>query len=232
MSERQRAVEALELRLGHVFSDKALFDEALTHSSVIGQGKPKVRHNQRLEFLGDRVLGLLIADALVRSHPTEREGDLTKRLHGLVDGRACAEVARRLGVGAALRVPGAETKRGARDQDAFLGDACEALLAAVYIDGGLEAARAVVEREWGDAIAAPPLAVPISPKTALQEWAAARGKPLPQYDIIDRRGPEHALVFRARVQVDGVEAAEGEGGSRQAAEASAARVLLTRERPS
>lgn len=230
MSERQRAVEALEQRLGYAFRDKSLLEEALTHSSVLGQGKPKVRHNQRLEFLGDRVLGLLIADALVRLHPGEREGQLTKRLHSLVDGRACAEIARQLDIGPALRMPGAESKRGAREQDAILGDATEALLAAVYVDGGLEAARGVVEREWGSLLAAPPPAVPVSPKTALQEWAAALGKRLPSYEVVDRHGPEHALMFRARVQVDGVAPSEGEGGSRQSAEAAAAHAMLARER--
>lgn len=228
MSERQRAADALELRLGHSFSDKALLEEALTHASV-GQGARKVRHNERLEFLGDRVLGLTIAEALVRRLPAATEGELAKRLNALVSGRTCAEIARGLGVGPALRLPGGETKRGAREHDTFLADACEALLAAIYLDGGLEAARGVVEREWAERLNADPAEVEVSPKTTLQEWALARAKPLPAYEVVGREGPEHAPTFRVEVRVEGCEPALGVGGSRQAAEKTAAAALLARE---
>ena len=228
MSARAAAAADLAQRLGHAFADPALLERALTHKSV-GQGARKVDDNERLEFLGDRVLNLLVADALLRRHPEEQEGELSKRLHGLVSGRTCAQVARDWGVGPALRLPGGETKRGARDQEVFLADACEALIAAVFLDAGLPAAAAVVEAAWGQALDAPAAPLAANAKTALQEWALGRGAGLPRYSVLARSGPEHQPVFRVSAAVDGLDASEGEGGSRREAEQAAARALLDRE---
>ena len=228
MSARAAAAAALAQRLGHAFADPALLERALTHRSV-GQGARKVDDNERLEFLGDRVLNLLIADALLHRFPHEQEGDLSKRLHHLVSGVACAEVAREWGVGPALRLPGGETRRGAREQEVFLADACEALIAAVFLDGGLDAARAVVEAAWGSGLAnAAPARAP-NPKTQLQEWALARGAGLPRYEVTDRSGPEHQPRFRVSATVEGLSPSEGEGGSRREAEQAAARAFIERE---
>ena len=228
MSARAAAAEALAAHMGHAFADPALLERALTHRSV-GQGARKVDDNERLEFLGDRVLNLVVADALLRRFPDENEGDLSRRLHGLVSGRTCAEVARAWGVGPALRLPGGESKRGAREQEAFLADGCEALIAAVFLDAGLAAAAGVVERAWDQRIEADAEAAPANPKTALQEWALARGAGLPRYEVVDRTGPEHQPRFRVAAAVGALEPSEGEGGSRREAEQAAARALLQRE---
>lgn len=228
MSARAAAAAELSQRIGHAFADPALLERALTHKSV-GQGARKVDDNERLEFLGDRVLNLAVADALLRRFPEASEGELSRRLHGLVSGRTCAEVARDWGVGPALRLAGGESKRGARDQEAFLADACEALIAAIYRDAGLPAAAAAVERAWIGRIDADAEAAPENPKTALQEWALARGAGLPRYEVLDRSGPEHQPTFRVSAAVGALAPVEGEGGSRREAEQAAARALLARE---
>ena len=229
MSARAAAVEALAERLGHDFADPALLEQALTHASV-GEGARRVAHNERLEFLGDRVLGLLVSDALFARFPEEREGELHARLNALVDAPTCAAVAREWGVGPALRLPAGETRRGARDGSGILADACEALLAALYLDGGLEAARRVVGEWWGPRLeSSEPAARLANPKTRLQHWALARGADLPTYEVVERSGPEHQPEFRVRVSLPGAEPAESTGASRKAAEAAAAAALLARE---
>lgn len=225
MSERAQAATVLAARLGHAFKDPALLETALTHASV-GEGARKIGNNERLEFLGDRVLNLVIAEALLRRYPQDREGDLSKRMHGLIDQRTCAEVARDWGVGPALRLPGGETRRGARDQDVFLADACEAIVAAVFEDGGLDAARAVILAGWAARIDASAPDTAVSAKTRLQEWALGRRKPLPKYAVVDRSGEDHAPTYRVRVEVEGLEPAEAEGRSRQLAETAAAAAML------
>ena len=228
MSDRAQAVAALAARLGHVFRDAALLEQALTHASV-GHGLRKVGDSERLEFLGDRVLGLVVAEALMARFPEEPEGDLSRRLHALVSGAACALTAREWGVGPALRLPPGETRRGARDQEVFLADACEAVIAAVYLDAGFEAARAVVLDGWGERLSQDAAAVPDNPKTRLQEWALARGKPLPRYAVLERTGPDHSPRFAVAVDVEGLDACRGEGGSRKEAEKAAAQAMLDRE---
>ena len=230
MSARAAAAEALAARLGHGFADPALLERALTHSSVGDGARRASRDNERQEFLGDRVLGLLVAEHLLARDPDASEGDVAPRLNALVSREACAAVARRLELGPALRLSAGETRTGGRDKGSILAGAMEAVLAAVYQDGGLPAARAVFERVW------PPefdrLAVAARPKdskTELQEWALARGRPLPAYAVSAREGPEHAPVFTVVVSVEGVDPAHGQGGSRQAAEKAAARALLERE---
>lgn len=228
MSARAAAATALAERIGHPFSDPDLLEEALTHSSV-GHGARAVAHNERLEFLGDRVLNLIVAEALFRRFPADREGELAMRINAAVDAESCAEVARAWGVGPALRLPPDETRRGARDRTNILADACEAVIAAVYLDGGLEAARSVVLAAWAERLEARVARDLANPKTRLQHWALARGPHLPRYEVIGRDGPEHEPRFRVRVQVQGAEPAESEGASRRAAEAAAAAALLERE---
>jgi ribonuclease-3 len=228
MNRRAAAVKALEERLGYVFKDRTLLERALTHASV-SDGAREVRHNERLEFLGDRVLGLLAAEALVSRNPAWREGELSRRQVTLVSGKTCAQVARGLGLSAALRLSGSTSSQGGRDNERILGDAMEALIAAVYLDGGLEAARAVFDNAWRDALEAATGEQNLEAKTALQEWAMARALPLPCYTVISRVGPDHAPVFTVEVSVQGSPPATANGSSLREAEKAAAQVLLTRE---
>lgn len=225
---RAAAIAALERRLGHVFADRALLERALTHSSV-GDGARQAPDNERLEFLGDRVLGLLAADRLTELFPEASEGELAPRLNTLVSRKACAAVARALDFGPALRLSPAETKAGGRNKDSILAGACEALMAALYVEGGLPAAQAVFLAHWADLIDGVEGHRASDPKTALQEWAQGAGKPLPAYAVVDRRGPDHAPTFTVEATVDGYAPARAQGGSRQEAEKAAARALLERE---
>lgn len=224
--KRRSAVETVAAALGHSFRDPGLLEQALTHPSA-GSGQRTYASYQRLEFLGDRVLGLVIADLLYRRWPEADEGELSRRNHALVDGPTCARVAGRLGVGPALLMGGGQRGR-IRVSDAVLGDACEALIAAVYLDGGWDAARTLVERLWAEELEAGRQAAP-HVKSALQEWAAAQTKAPPAYVVVEQTGPAHRPVFTVEVRVDGLEPARAEGRSRQEAEKAAASALMTRE---
>ncbi|HEX4180522.1 MAG TPA: ribonuclease III [Caulobacteraceae bacterium] len=228
MNARADAVGALERRLGRAFQDPALLERALTHASV-GGGAGKTRDNEVLEFIGDRVIGLLAAERLAELYPQAPEGELTVRLHGLVNRDACARVARRMGLGPALRLAGGETKTGGREKDSILGDACEAVMAAVYSDGGLTAAREVFVDLWSEEFDEVAAAQPRDPKTALQEWSQGQGKALPSYTVLDRSGPDHEPLFKVQVMVEGVSPAIAQGRSRREAEKAAAAILLERE---
>ena len=228
MNRRADAVSDLAGRLGHDFGDPALLERALTHSSAVA-GVAKTRDNEVLEFIGDRVIGLLAAERLAKLHPEAKEGDLAVRLNALVSRETCAEVARRAGLGPALRLAPSETNTGGRDKLSILAGACEAVMAAIYQDGGLDAAREAFLRLWADSFDAADGARPRDPKTALQEWAQGAGRPLPAYKIVSRTGPDHAPRFVVAVTVEGAEPAAGEGGSRQEAEKAAAARLLERE---
>jgi ribonuclease-3 len=230
LSPREAAIAALEHRLGYDFKDKALIDRALTHASI-GDGARntktgRLRDNERLEFLGDRVLGLLTAEALLQRDGEAREGDLALRLNALVNGETCAAVARAMGLGEALRLSGGETRTGGREKPSILADACEAVMAALYLDGGLEAARSAFLAFWTPAFADLASTRAKDPKTALQEWAQGQGKPLPAYRVLAREGPDHAPLFTIEVAVLGLEPATGAGPSRQTAEKAAAQALL------
>jgi ribonuclease III len=229
---RAEAVAALAERLGHAFANKTLLDRALTHASV-GQGTPvesrKIRDNERLEFLGDRVLGLLVAERLSADFPEADEGQLSSRLHALVDKAACARVGEALDVGPALRLSAGETKTGGRKKAGVIADAVEAILAAVYLDGGLEAARGVFDRAWAQELTTPSKPGLTNPKSALQEWAQGQGRPLPAYAVVERTGSDHAPTFTVQVSVAGVEPLTAQGRSRQEAEKAAAVGLLERE---
>jgi ribonuclease-3 len=227
MDRRAAAVADLESRLGYVFTDRALIERALTHASVGGGAAD----NERLEFLGDRVLALVICEALLADDPEAEAGPLSKRLHVLVSREACAEVGRTLGVGTALRLPGGETRRGARDQARFLADACEALIGALYLEAGLQTARERVLAAWRPLLDSPHDERSANPKSRLQEWAAAAGRSAPAYRLVSRQGPDHAPVFTVEVEVGGAAPASASAGSRQAAEKAAALALLEQVEP-
>ncbi len=228
MNRRSTAIKALEQRLGRVFADRALLEQALTHPSA-RDGAPSLAHNQVLEFLGDRVLGLVAAEALMKLGPHWREGELTRRHAALVSGSRCADVARALGVGPALRLAGGDSKLGARENDRILGDAMEALVAAVYLDGGLDAARSLFDLAWKDALSDSGDAPTLDPKTALNEWAGARGLAAPRYETISRAGSQHAPTFTVRVDVTSHSPELGTGLSLRAAQKAAADAFLRRE---
>lgn len=217
-------LQAFAARLGHDFRRPALLVTALTHSSLSGASRPD---NQRLEFLGDRVLGLVMAEALLAADPGATEGQLAPRFNALVRRETCAEVARALGLGDVLRLGRSETMSGGRRKEALLGDAMEAVIAAVYLDGGYEAARSVVLRHWAGRIGAVE-ADARDPKTALQEWAQARGLPPPAYQELARQGPDHAPEFTIEARLSSGESASATAGSKRLAEQAAARALMAR----
>jgi len=231
MNKRQDAVSQLEGRLGYAFVNPALLEQALTHPST-GHGGKALANNQVLEFLGDRVLSLLVAEALVRAGPQWREGDLSQRQVALVSGPSCAGVARGLGVGPALRLDGSHARQGGRDNDRVLGDAMEAIMAAVYLDGGLDAARGVFERAWKDALQAAVGDISLDAKTALNQWAMARALPPPAYMMLERNGPSHAPVFTVMVRVGEDQSEPALGATVRAAEQAAARAFLASVAPS
>lgn len=210
-------------RLGHDFADRALLEEALTHPSAATPARP---HNQRLEFLGDRVLGLVIAEDLTRRWPEETEGDLAPRLNELVRKETCADVVRAAGLDACIRLGKSEVKTGGKRKTAVLGDAMEALIAAVYLDAGLEAARALILRHWAGHFDAQGDAAPRDAKTHLQEWAQGRGLRPPRYETVGRTGPDHAPVFTMAVKMESGERAEATARSKRAAEQAAAAKLV------
>jgi ribonuclease-3 len=209
------------LRFGHRFKDGALLTRALTHSSAGGLD------NERLEFLGDRVLGLLIAELLTELFPHEKEGLLALKLNALVRMETCARVAEAVGIDKELILAPSEDRSGGRKKAAILGDACEAVIAALYLDGGLDAARKFVTKHWQ------PLMSEVTgdlrdPKNALQEWAQGRKLGTPTYRVSRREGPDHAPRFTVEVSIRGHDPAMGEGLSLRSAEQAAARSLMQR----
>ncbi len=225
--KRAAAASVLEKTISYRFKDGDLLDRSLTHISAVAGGN-RGNSYQRLEFLGDRVLGLTIADMLFRAFPKADEGELSRRLAELVRREACAEVARAIELGAALRLGTSEANSGGRARDAILSDACEALIGAVYLDGGYAAAATLVDKLWGERMRAPvrPLR---DAKTVLQEWALARGLPTPTYREVGRTGPQHSPEFRISVVLPNKEPAEGVGRSKRVAEQAAAAAMLERE---
>ncbi len=213
-----------ETRLGHRFAQPRLLIEAVTHASM---SSPTRGDNQRLEFLGDRVLGLVMAEALLQSDPAATEGRLAPRFNALVRKETCAEVAREIGLGAVIKLGRSEMVSGGRRKQALLGDAMEAVIAAVYRDAGFEVARAMVLRLWGARVHAV-RADARDAKTALQEWAQARGLPPPAYVETARDGPDHAPHFTIEARLADGRAASASAGSKRQAEQGAARLLLER----
>jgi ribonuclease III len=225
---RKRSATVLEDRIGYRFTDAAMLDSALTHISALKGARNRAGSYQRLEFLGDHVLGLVISDMLYRAFPKADEGELSRRLADLVRKETCAEIARAIDLGAAIRVGSSEANAGARNRLAILADVCEAVIGAVYLDGGYKAAEGLVERLWQVRLRA--TAQPLrDPKTVLQEWAQARGLPTPVYREVARSGPDHNPEFRVAVQLPAIAPAEGSGRSKRAAEQAAAAAMLARE---
>lgn len=226
---RPRKYKELEKALGHRFKNQKLIEMALTHASMRG-GKVQLSDNERLEFIGDRVLGLVIAEALSERFPSASEGELARRYNRLVRGEACARVARAVGIGQHLILSESEAGSGGRAKGTILADAMEAILGAIFLDAGFEPSRAAVRRLWASqddqhtTSAAGPDA-----KSALQEWAQGKGLALPEYVEVSRKGPDHAPRFTSEVRIDGCAPARGEGASKRAAEQAAARALLERE---
>lgn len=218
------ALDDLADILGHKFSDPSLLVRAITHPSALPAHDPGLISNQRLEFLGDRVLGLVIAERLFLRRRSEREGALAPRLNRLVNKRACAEAARQMGLGRFIIMSRHEIARGGRDRDSTLGDVCEAVIAALYLDGGLKRARAFIEAAFAAGFEeANGLK---DPKTALQEWAQAHGHGLPDYTVVEQTGPDHAPQFLVEVSIGEGLNARARGASKQAAERAAAARLL------
>jgi ribonuclease-3 len=218
--------QELETSIGYRFRDSALLDEALTHATA---AKAKGRANyQRLEFLGDRVLGLVIAEMLFDAFPAAKEGELSKRLSDLVRRETCAEVARDWGLAGFIRLGAREASSGGSERAPILADVCEALIGAVFLDDGFAAARTLVRSAFEDRMRARHRPSQ-DPKTALQEWAQARGLPTPVYRTQERSGPDHAPRFTISVEVDGFDAVSADAGSKRAAEQGAAEAFLVRE---
>jgi ribonuclease-3 len=218
----EAALAAAEEALGHRFRDRALLAQALCHSGVM-QGRDRgLASNERLEFVGDRVLGLVVAEWLIERFPEEREGALGRRLGHIVAEPTLAAVAARIGLGALLAVAPSDDRAGVRARPAVLADALEAALGALYLDGGLEPARGFVRRAFAEALAGE---APRDPKSALQEWTLGRGLGLPEYRVVATAGPSHAPTFRVAVACAG-RTAEAEAGVKQAAEKAAAAALL------
>ena len=218
-------LRAFSDRLGHDFAHPELLVRALTHGSISTATRPD---NQRLEFLGDRVLGLTMAEALFAADRAATEGQLAPRYNALVKGETCAEIARQIGLGEVLKLGRSEMMSGGRRKEALLADAMEAVLAAIYLDGGFKAAQAVILRLWADRLARVEDDARDA-KTALQEWAQAQGMSPPRYVQTARSGPDHAPEFEITVQLDDGRQAMASGkGTKRSIEQAAAQALLDR----
>ena len=217
-------IDALEATLEYTFKNKDLLNRALTHASAISDRRSRFSY-ERLEFLGDRVLGITIAEFLYLKFENEPEGGLAPRLNILVNREACAEASKRLGLHKFLILDTAEEKAGGREKVSILADICESVLGAVYLDGGLKPAKTVIEMAW-----APMLKGlgkrPKDPKSTLQEWSQAQKMDMPTYQIIGRVGPDHAPEFQAHVFVGEFEPAAGQGKTKQEAQRDAAKNML------
>ncbi|MGJ0506905.1 MAG: ribonuclease III [Methylocystis sp.] len=225
MARGKPDLAALETRVGHDFKDKDLLRWALTHVSAASQRPDSY---ERLEFLGDRVLGLAVAHMIYGSFPGDSEGELSRRLAALVRKETCAEVAELWGVGPYIRLGEGEAQTGGRKKRAILGDICEAIIGAVFLDGGADAAEGVVRAAFGPKMHEAGRNLRDA-KTALQEWAQARRLATPRYRLVARSGPDHAPSFELAVEVDGFPAATGAGTSKRAAEQAAAAAFMARE---
>lgn len=224
-NHQAQVLEALEGRLQYHFKDRAGLMRALTHRSAVPGDQVAHESYQRHEFLGDRVLALVVAEMLFTTYPREEEGDLARRLNQLVRRETCAEVASDLDLGSVLRLGAGERQSGGRRKEAILGDVAEAVIAAIYLDGGFDAAKDFVLRNWKPRMES--LTGPLrDSKTLLQEWAQGRGQGLPNYAIVERSGPDHAPTFRVVVMIDGEAVGEGQGKSKRDAEQAAAAEAL------
>jgi ribonuclease-3 len=218
------ALNGLATVLGHRFGDATMLEQAVTHASATSPARPD---NQRLEFLGDRVLGLIVAEALLEAYPGEAEGTLAPRFNALVQRETLAEIAVEIGLGEFLRLGRSEAISGGRKKKAILADAMEAVIAALFLDGGMAVARRFIMGRWQARLDAPDTA-PMDAKTRLQEWAQGRGLATPVYAVTGRAGPDHAPRFSIEVKVETGETADGAATSKKQAEQHAAAALLAR----
>lgn len=226
MRRKAGATSALQERLGYRFKDESLLEQAVTHSSAVGSTHRQ--SYQRLEFLGDRVLGLAISEMLVKAFPRASEGELSRRLADLVRAESCAATAREMQLDAAIRLGAGAKRKHASLTPTILADACEAVVGAVFLDGAYPTAAALVERFWKERMLAPARPLRDS-KTRLQEWAQGRGLPTPAYREVERSGPHHSPHFRIVVELPERPPAEGAGRSKRAAEQAAAAAMLQQE---
>lgn len=222
------SLEEVETRLGHAFADRQLLERALTHPSAVSGADKRDKSYQRLEFLGDRVLGLTVADMLFRTMPADDEGTLSRRLSDLVRAETCAEIASQLELGQAVSVGPTESRTIVGSRPSVLADMCEAVIGAIYLDAGWASAEAFVTRLWLPRLAAGP-AAQRDAKSALQEWAQGRGLPTPVYKVIERSGPDHQPLFTMAVVIPGIEDGTGQGSAKRQAEIAAATAVLRRE---
>ncbi|PXA88209.1 ribonuclease III [Nostoc sp. 3335mG] len=229
MSRRDKGHEKLQARLGYRFADPDLLERALTHSSAVSPGKRIERSYQRLEFLGDRVLGLVVADMLYERFPKANEGELSRTLNTLVRKETCAVIARQLDLGAELILGESEARTGGADKEAILGDVTEAVIGAIFSDGGLEPAALFVRRHFEDFIA-DGQTHRADAKTTLQEWAQARGLEPPVYALVERTGPDHAPEFTIAIDLKGFDPITATGPSKKIAEHKAAEEFLVRQK--
>lgn len=223
--EIPQQIEAVRARLGYEFKNPELLVRALTHASAVDSD---LADNERLEFLGDRVLGLVIAHRLIEKYPGSAEGLLARRLNELVRKETCAEVADQFELGRALILDVGEARSGGRKKKALLGDACEAVIAAIYLDGGLSPAQDFIDRAWSPHFEKVKKIAPDA-KTALQEWSHKAHGVTPVYHLDERSGPDHAPEFKMSVSVADLASEVGKGQSKREAEQSAAEALLRRE---
>ncbi len=214
------SLQLLQDKIGQVFDDTERLKAALTHSSTGAE-----RNYERLEFLGDRVLGLVMAVVLFESFPDENEGDLAKRFAALVQGKTLARIAQHINLGDVMQFSDAERAAGGAENENILADGMEAVIGAFYLDSGLEACRRLIVDLWGDSIHVMKKP-PQDPKTGLQEWSQARSLPLPVYKVVGRDGPDHAPIFQIEVMVQGYPPWRTTGSSRRRAEKDAAAMLL------
>ena len=224
---RDTALQQFFERLGFAFKESELVELALTHASARPSLKPN-EDNERLEFLGDRVLGLAIAELLTQTFPEASEGELARRYNQLVRAETCAEIAKEWELGQLILMSGGEAESGGRSKKTILANACEAVLGSIFCEAGYQAARDVVFRFWASELASLDLALPDA-KSILQEWAQGRRLSLPRYVEIAREGPDHKPRFTAEVQIDGVAPERGHGANKRAAEQAAALAMLLRE---
>ena len=229
MSRGARNHDKLQFRLGYRFADPDLLSRALTHSSAVSPTKRIERSYQRLEFLGDRVLGLVVADMLYRRYPKANEGELSRTLNTLVRKETCAIIARTLDLGAELHLGDSEARTGGAEKEAILGDVTEAVIGAIYCDGGMGKAYEFVERMFAEFLA-DGSANKADAKTTLQEWAQARGLEPPTYTQTDRRGPDHAPEFTISVTLGDYDSLSATGPSKKIAEHKAAELFLIRQK--
>lgn len=216
----------LESSIGYAFGDQGLLAQALTHASRSLRPDERLNSNERLEFLGDRVLALVISELLFEHYPTDEEGSLSRRLNALVRRETLADIAMELGLASHVVMSKGEADQGGRENPSLMADAMEALIAAVYLDGGMDAARELISKYWLERVEYGPAEPPKDAKTRLQEWSQAEGLGLPAYKVIDRTGPPHAPEFRVAVTVQGYGQNEATGSSKQRAEQAAAEAML------